>query len=158
MKGRTPKKPELRQRRNKVTSRASLPSEQEASGYVVPDLPERKDGWHPMVLEWWTSIWRSPMASEYLDADMRGGLFNLAKVHEAAWRADDKGDVRAMLAALAEIRLQEVRFGLSPIDRRRLQWTIEQGESAAERTQARRAGKPPKKGSKADPRGTLKLA
>jgi len=35
----------------------------------------------------------------------------------------------------AEIRLQGVRFGLSPIDRRRLQWEIEHTEEAQHRGQ-----------------------
>ena len=56
--------------------------------------------------------------------------------------------------AAAEIRQQGVRFGLSPIDRRRLQWEVEKGEQAATRTETRRhrqdaAGK--------DPRDVLKV-
>jgi hypothetical protein len=31
---------------------------------------------------------------------------------------------------MAEIRLQESRFGLSPLDRSRLQWEIKRGEDA----------------------------
>src|SRR5262245_10403231 len=74
-----------RQRRNKVTTAAQLPTAEEASENTVPKLPPRgkdKDGktlrWHPMVVRWWASVWRSPMASEYLDADMTGGLYMLA--------------------------------------------------------------------------------
>lgn len=115
-------------------------------------VPSPTAGWHPMVSAWWDSVWRSPMASEYLDTDMKGGLFQLAVLHQDFWTADSPGK---RLSAAAEIRLQEVRFGLSPIDRRRLQWTVEQGEVAAERTEARRQSKrPPKAGT--DPRSVLK--
>lgn len=105
-----------------------------------------------MVVEWWTSIWRSPMASEYLDADMRGGLYLLADLHQARWTAPSTA---AMIEVAKEIRLQEVRFGLSPIDRRRLQWEIEKGEQAIERTTSRKQRKTSASGGN-DPRSILK--
>lgn len=148
-----PKPEALRQRRNRTATKATLPTEESSASNHVPDLPEREAGWHPMVVEWWASIWRSPMASEYLDADMRGGLYLLADLHQVRW--DSRHHPSALKEIASEIRLQEVRFGLSPIDRRRLQWTIEQGENAAERTAARRqAKKPPKSGK--DMRSVLK--
>lgn len=91
------------------------------------------------------------MASEYLDADMRGGLFLLADLHQLRWTLRDSV---ALKEIAGEIRLQEVRFGLSPIDRSRLRWTIDAGETAAERTEARRELKAPKK--ERDPRSVLK--
>lgn len=94
------------------------------------------------------------MASEYLDADMKGGLYLLADLHDARWKATETGD---LVKLASEIRLQEVRFGLSPIDRSRLRWTIEQGETAAERTESRRAAKVPKAPKGKDPRGVLKM-
>jgi hypothetical protein len=126
----------------------------------VPPLPDRapdKDGkvvrWHPNVVAWWASVWRSPMASEYLDADMKGGLYLLADLHQARW--DLRDNPSALKEIAGEIRLQEVRFGLSPSDRSRLRWAIEQGETAAERTEARRERKAPKK--ERDPRSLLKV-
>lgn len=127
----------------------------------MPDLPERADGWHPMLRDWWKSVWRSPMASEYLDADMRGGLFQLAYLHQLFWETADLGLAGAgkLKELAAEIRLQEVRFGLSPIDRRRLQWEVEKGETAAERTQTRRVAKKARSRKPvADPRSVLKIA
>lgn len=108
-----------------------------------------------MVKEWWDSVWRSPMASEYLDADMRGGLYLLADLHQARW--DARQDPRELVNVAKEIRLQEVRFGLSPVDRSRLQWEVEKGEEAVERRTKRKETK--KRGSKeplADPRSVLK--
>lgn len=150
--GPPPKPAHLRQRTNKVVGAATLMTEEEASQNEVPQLPARSDGgWHPKVVEWWESVWRSPMASEYLDADMKGGLYLLADLHQARWKADNPAD---LVKLAAEIRLQEVRFGLSPVDRSRLRWSIEQGETAAERTEARRERKAPKK--ERDPRSVLK--
>lgn len=162
-KGPPPKPAHLLQRRNKVAGAANLPSAEESAGNEVPELPARTAGengteryWHPMVKEWWASVWRSPMASEYLDADMKGGLYLLADLHQLRWEVRDGMDLQKIAA---EIRHQEVRFGLSPIDRSRLRWSIDQGETAAERIEARREGKTPPKPAKVakDPRSVLKM-
>lgn len=159
-KGPPPKPDHLRQRRNKNPTSAILPTEESSAGNEVPLLPARepdKDGkkqdWHPGVIEWWESVWRSPMASEYLDTDMKGGLYLLADLHQLRWTSRDSKELQGFSA---EIRLQEVRFGLSPVDRSRLRWVISQGEEAAERTEARRQGKTPKAKGK-DPRSVLKM-
>lgn len=94
------------------------------------------------------------MASEYLDADKKGVLDVLTNLYEAFFQATDSGE---MVKLASEIRLQEVRVGLSPIDRFRLRWTIDQGETAAERTESRRAAKVPKAPKGKDPRGVLKM-
>ncbi len=82
------------------------------------------------------------MASEYLESDVPG-LVMLAVLKD-----DFFNDPRSTLAA--EIRLQEQRFGLSPIDRRRLQWEVERVESAVRKDQS---SKPPRRA--ADPRAVL---
>jgi hypothetical protein len=161
--GPPPKPAHLRQRRNKPVNEATLLSPEASAENEVPVLPARAtdaDGkaqpWHPRVIEWWASVWRSPMASEYLDADMRGGLYLLADLHQLRWELRDGADLTKLAA---EIRLQEVRFGLSPVDRSRLRWVISQGEEAAERSEARRSGKaPPKVPKGKDPRSILKMA
>ena len=63
----------------------------------------------------------------------------------------------ALNGVATEIRLQEVRFGLSPVDRSRLRWVIAQGEEAEEKTAARREGKVPKVPKGKDPRAVLKM-
>jgi hypothetical protein len=35
----------------------------------VPELPERQGGWLPSTREWWERIWRSPVATQWIDAD-----------------------------------------------------------------------------------------
>jgi hypothetical protein len=94
------------------------------------------------------------MAGEYLHADMRGGLFNLAELYQRRW---SEKDTKVLIAIIAEIRQQEIRFGLSPIDRRRLQWEIEKGEEAAERTTKRRKSRKLDASARKDPRDVLKV-
>lgn len=153
MRGRTPKPRELRQRRNREPTHATLPMDENTDN-KVPALPTREkkaERWHPMVVAWWSAIWRSPMASEFLDSDKKGGLYLLAELHQRRWTADDSGD---LVNIAKEIRQQEVRFGLSPIDRRRLQWEVEKGEQATDRTARRRQTK---EASAKDPRDVLKV-
>lgn len=152
--GPLPKPDELRQRRNPRAPGVRLPTEQQAASRDVPELPARIGGWHPMVEEWWSSIWRSPMASEWLDSDLRGGLYLLADLHQARWMASTSAQ---LIAAAAELRLQEVRFGLSPMDRKRLEWEVEKPEAAppVAEEQRRAVGAP---GPRSDPRSVLKLS
>jgi hypothetical protein len=155
--GRPPKLASLRQRSNKVSTRATLESPEKAAKRKVPPLPKRDseaENWHPKVVEWWESVWKSPMAAEYLGPDMVGGLYTLAELYQRRWTCHDS---KVLVSLAAEIRLQEVRFGLSPIDRRRLQWEVEKGEEAAERTQQRRKAKKVKRAAKKDPREVLKV-
>ena len=145
--GPAPKPASTRARRNKTTTNATLKAD---ASIVAPELPSAL--WHPMVLEWWRDLWASPMAPEYDDAD-RHGLFELAMLRNDFWSAET---ARERKDAAAEIRLQDQRFGLSPIDRRRLQWEIERTEDAVAKGQKRRTSKEPSSGPKGDPRGTLR--
>lgn|SRR5882672_1011302 len=152
MPGPVPKRPDLRQRQNRTSTHAMLPID-ENTGNVVPPLPKRAletEVWHPMVVAWWATIWRSPMASEFLESDKQGGLYLLAELQQRRWTATESGD---LVNLAKEIRQQEVRFGLSPIDRRRLQWEVEKAEQAEERTVTRRQ----RKQAHVDPRKALKL-
>lgn len=99
-----------------------------------PPLPEVRF-WHELTTAWWDDVWASPMAQEYDESD-RHGLMALAMVVDDFWMAETP---RERQAASAEMRLQSVRFGLSPIDRRRLQWEIEKAEDAQSRGTKRRA-------------------
>lgn len=141
-----PKDPSTRQRRNKTSTAATLKSDPEM---ITPDLPERD--WHKMTTQWWADVWSSPMAPEFDESD-KHGLFALAMLVNDFWSADSSRD-RMQLAA--EIRQQSQRFGLSPIDRRRLQWEIERTEEAQRRGATRRPAEPKADGG-TDPRGTLR--
>lgn len=157
MPGPLPKPPGIRQRRNRVVTSASLPSARANAKRKVPPLPKREastEVWHERVIEWWKSVWTSPMAGEYLGPDMKGGLYLLAELHQRRWT---EKDTKVLVALASEIRQQEVRFGLSPIDRRRLQWEIDKGEEAEEKVQKRRKLKKLEKVSTKDPRDVLRM-
>jgi hypothetical protein len=104
-----------------------------------------------MTLAWWRDVWSSPMAPEYDDSD-KHGLYVLAMLVEDFWRADTM-DWRQKLAA--ELRQQGQRFGLSPIDRRRLQWEIERTQEAQDKAERRRS-QPAKAVAGGDPRAVLR--
>src|SRR4051812_47278145 len=117
MPGPSPKDPSTRARRNRTSTHAQLKAD---PTLTAPSLPEAVS-WHHMTLSWWSDVWASPMAPEFDDSD-KHGLFALAMLVNDFWSADE---VRTRRDLAAEIRQQSQRFGLSPIDRRRLQWEIE---------------------------------
>lgn len=119
MKGPMPKPRHLRQRRNRVTTEAVLSAEG-SSRKQAPQLRPRDRLWHPMTKSWWHDVWHSPMADEFLEADLHG-LYRLAVLIDAFWLQPTK-------ELAAEIRLQQTAYGLTPIDRRRLQWEVERVE------------------------------
>jgi hypothetical protein len=83
--------------------------------------------WRPTTLLWWQVIWASPMADEWVDADVPG-LFALAILIDEFWISGDS-------KIHAEVRQASREFGLSPFSRRQLQWEI--------RRLASPVGKPP---------------
>ncbi len=152
MRGPPPKDPRLLRghRRNRASTQATLPTEAEAAGQQIPELPPRKGKWRPEVIDWWAAVWTSPMASEYIGAD-KHGLYMLATLLQDFWTTRV---VKDRFRFAAESRQQEARLGLSPVDRRRLQWEVKRGEAAAKRTAARRRKKAD---PNQDPRDVLKL-
>ena len=117
MAGPIPKASHLRQHRLR-TSTATTLSARPTRKRARPKLPVCARGeWHPSTVAWWDDVWVSPMATEYLQADVHG-LYLLADLIDHYWR-------KPTPALAAEIRLQRMCFGLTPIDRRRLQWEVE---------------------------------
>ena len=153
MPGPAPKDPSVRARRNKTTTAAVLKPTR-GRRPKPPDLPDRPGelGWHPQTLEWWRDIWASPMAPEYDESD-RHGLTLLAVLVNDFWFAESG---RERVALVAEIRQQSQRYGLSPIDRRRLQWEIERTDEAQQKGTRRRAATAKKATGGADPRAVLR--
>ncbi|MCC5781388.1 hypothetical protein CRM73_00195 [Kocuria sp. CCUG 69068] len=143
----------VRARGNKAaTAAVLLPG---AAAAETPELPVRRNlegdeiPWQAQTLEWWDDLWAAPMSAEYHSSD-KHALFVLAALMDQFWVAPD-----SKLAG--EIRLQRQAFGLTPYDRRRLEWTIETAEEAKDRGTRRRAGsstsRQPDEGD--DPRLTL---
>lgn len=149
--GPAPKAPSQRRRRN------ATPGARVLKGEVVvtaPVLPDAERNLHPLTMAFWNDIWSSPMAPEWDPSDVHG-LLLLADLVNEYWNLPPgtKGTVRAQLAA--EIRLQRMSFGLSPIDRRRLAWEIERAEQAQDAGERRRAAK---QAGRSDPRLTNPLS
>ena len=140
-----PKDSTTRRRRNKSATARTL---RVVHNVEAPELPakEGEATWHPQTLAWWSAVWTSPMAPEFDDSDVHG-LFVLAVLVEGFWTSPSK-------ELAGEIRLQRQCFGLTPIDRRRLQWEIDRGEEAEGRIGRRRAQRRPK-AEKEDPRKLL---
>lgn len=155
--GPAPKDPKTRKRKNRPPEVRELPTPEEAARNKVPALHKRDDKipWHDRVKEWWESIWKSPMASQWIDSDIKGGLRHLANLHQIVWTATSNS---MMLAAMAEIRLQEVRFGLSPMDRTRLRWEVGKADEAEAKANKRKDPPAAVPENRDDPRVGLKLA
>jgi hypothetical protein len=140
--GPLPKNPSARQRRNRASTNTLLHVAGPEDEIDIPKLfrHPHEDGWHQLTLHWWVEVWRSPMRTEFTDAD-REGLMMLAMIVNDFFTAKSARD---RLFALAEVRLQSVRFGLSPIDRRRLQWEVERTDEAQRRGRRQRSQETPK--------------
>lgn len=70
------------------------------------------------------------MRGEFLRADL-GALYRLAILVDMFWKS-------GKLEIAKEIRLLEREFGLTPLSRRRLEWSIEQVEDAKDRSEQKR--------------------
>lgn len=136
MPGPAPKPEALRQRRNRPTTRATLPAETEPRE-GPPRLPVHPGGkgWHNMARRWWNDVWSSPMQYEFLRGD-EPAIFRLVLLVDTFWRTQD-------LAVAREIRLLEREFGLTPLSRRRLEWSVAQAEEAKDKHEQRRIRRSP---------------
>jgi hypothetical protein len=126
--GPAPKPAHLRQRTNKKTSHATIEAPDQS--VAIPPIPN-PDGreWHPLTLKAWEHAWRSPMASQWLETD-KDALGRVALLWDQFYNRPSAG-------VMAEIRLQEQRFGLSPLDRSRLQWEVNRADQAETARQKR---------------------
>lgn len=97
-----------------------------------PSLPKcpNDGGWHNMARRWWDDVWTSPMHHEFLRGD-EPALFRLVTLVDTFWKTMD-------LAVAREIRLLEREFGLTPLSRRRLEWSMTQAEDAKDRYEEKR--------------------
>jgi len=132
MPGPLPKNPKTRSRTNRPKPYAVLaPDKKPVVG--VPPLAKHPDGeaWHPYVLAFWQLVWRSPMAAQFVEADI-AGLFRMAMLTHRFMKSPT-------VAVSAELRMLSQSYGLSPLDRRRLEWTIAKSEDAVDATTERRS-------------------
>lgn len=150
MPGPAPKDPSVRARRNKASTRSTLNADHDVE---APPLPEGIP-WHSLTLSWWDDIWSSPMAPEYIEADING-LYRVAMLYNDFWLAETHKE-----RAEIQVRLEkaDADYGTNPMARRRLEWQIETTEDSKAKGKKRRGEdkppvEPPEPGS--DPR--LKL-
>lgn len=177
MPGPPPKKPSIRRRRNRTSTRkvvempAAPPSSPAAAAHDGPQLPKRVCGcaarrerrpakdcsscrgtglrqWHPLTVSWWRDVWSSEFHAEYIRTDEHG-LVRLAMVVDSFYWSGSIDDLK-------EIRLQEARFGLDVMARRRLEWMVKKPPSAGERAPAEQRNPRPGAGGE-DPRKVLTM-
>lgn len=139
----------VRARANKSSTRAVL-QEQYEGEIDPPVLPARyvqrkikdKRGcierveqvettWQPLTLAMWDDIWASPMAREWLDSDVYG-LYAMAILF-------DEFLLNPCARTHGEYDRARKSYGLTPIDRRRLEWKVEMSSSAQAEGNKRRA-------------------
>lgn len=97
------------------------------------DYVPREATWRPATLRWWETIWASPIADEWVDADVPN-LLALAVLVDEFWTTGDR-------QVHAEMRQASREFGLSPLSRRQLQWEVKK-VTAATRPAPQPARKP----------------
>lgn len=119
----------------------------------MPPLPKRPDGekWSKLAQDHWKTIWRSDMASEFADSDLER-LYVYIDCYDRWWTAESDTQRQKYMA---EVRLQGIFFGLTPLDRRRLQWEIDRGDEAQVKTRKRKNEQKPKAVTGDDPRAAL---
>ena len=136
----------VRQRRNTASTAATL----KVAG-KVPEMPAGVE-WHDMAVQWWEDVWSSPMSPEWDESDLHNVIL-CAMLYNDIWMAETAKDRKD---AAAEYRLQRKDLGLTPYDRRRLEWSIETTEEAKDRGRRRRESAPVPGGAAVDPRSVLR--
>jgi hypothetical protein len=144
MPGPPPKPAHLRQRTNRKAGSATLKAPSAPDIPKIPNPDKRK--WHPLTLAAWAHAWASPMASQWLETDA-DALGRLALVWDQFYKSPNAD-------ALKEIRLQSALFGLSPLDRSRLQWEVSRADEVEEKKVKREASL---KRTGTDPRRILQM-
>lgn len=124
MPGPPPKDPRLRARTNKHSTFNSTTTEEQPrlDPPILGECPNGEDGWHPRTLQWWGMIWSSPVTVFWLSCD-QAELIKLAVLEDQFWKHPTP-------QIAAEIRLQRQCFGLTSLDRRRLQWEVNRAEES----------------------------
>lgn len=111
-----PKSATTRQRANRHTTATVV----RASRAARPDI---SDEYEAHTKTWWRTIWDSPIADEWVDADVPG-LIALAQLIDDFWTAAPADRAKRH----AEIRMASREYGLSPFSRRQLQWEVKRLE------------------------------
>ena len=87
--------------------------------------------WSPVVEKWWEDIWTSPMANEFLKADLHGLFMACYYLHESV---NPNYKLADRLTAGKAFENSIKAYGLNPQARSALRWQVAQGETAQRRT------------------------
>lgn len=143
---------------SKSGAKAALVERLIADDDPTPRLPDRPAGWTDMTRDWWADVWASPMSDEWHESDVHN-VYVCAMLYDDMWTGET---ATARQKAAAEFRQQRASLGLTPYDRRRLEWTIEGAEEAKDKGAQRRSRAKPAdqapaggKAKPADPRAGL---
>lgn len=124
------------------TTASDIPPLPPYEDYFIPlvDKDDPADGdWFKAVRDWWDSIWLSPMTREWLASDIYT-LYQAAVLLQESLNPFYKlGDRIKAQKAHQEILKS---YGLTPLAREQLRWSVAQGEAAATRTNQLRAAAP----------------
>lgn len=133
---------------------------------TLPDLPKRWDSaseswvtgsWHSEVVRWWDDVWNSPMSEEWhLETDYHNLVIGAVHLNDF-WQAEEPAARQKADAAFKKTITPAL--GLTPYDRRRLEWTIASAGEATDRRNRRRGATPIGDGAappaRVDPRAAL---
>lgn len=98
----------------------------------MPELPGEE--WLESTIAWWSTIWTSPMATAWVEADV-DSIIRLARMRDDFHRGE------LPVSAFGAMQALEDRFGLSPKSRRALQWEIAKGDVVVDLPQGKRERK-----------------
>jgi hypothetical protein len=111
--GPPPKKASERRNRNPKQAGDWVQLPAEGRKGRIPALPK---GFARSTQAWWKKIWRSPMATQWSEADIPA-LIELAMLRE---RLVEDGKI----SVAGEVRLRSDQFGLTPEGRQKRRWVI----------------------------------
>lgn len=123
MPGPAPKDKETRARRNKPKTGDWVVLPEKNDG-AAPPLPRIKGlRWLKDTRDWWSTIWASPMATQWQDADVPG-LVDLAVCRQQREEMKTANRIGEQMKLAQYIERREDKFGLTPKGRRDLRWVI----------------------------------
>lgn len=145
--GPAPKPAHLRARTNLKAGANVIAAPSPASVDVPPLVHPNGEVWHPLTLMAWQEFFESAMATQWLPTDITA-LVMLAVCYDKFYQTGN-------IDYLKEIRLQRQYFGLTPLDRSRLQWEVSRAEESEQKQQRRQHGPARRTGTR-DPRDVLR--
>lgn len=120
-----PKPPGQRRRRNKDAPQWTALDGKKRKAPPMPGGAKATSA----ARSYWKTLWESPMAGMYQEAD-KFPIARAAALHAVALSGEATG------AELAELRQLEAALGITPLARRKLQWEVESAAGPGAATQA----------------------